>query len=306
MGVATRGISQQYAVTPEMQGIFTQYYINPVLLNPAFTGISGKYNLFVNYRSNWSNFPGSPKAYTLNYNGPAYDKIGIGALLHSENFGVSNRLRGQLSYAYRFGSDDLKMSLGVSTDYVNYRLNSQALTDGQYDPNDPVILDNVDGQKFFAASIGFYAEYKHKVFFGLALPNVVTTRLGELVEGQNNETSTSYIATVGTWLEVKDYQLTLEPSLYIKKIGDIPLMFDLNLLATFLDDRLYAGSTFSYGAGNRFGFMIGARVNNFRFYYSYDVSYQSFQTYNNGSHELTLAFDLFTKVTEQMKVDNMK
>ena len=115
-GFASQSFGQQYAITPEMPGVYTQYYINPVLLNPAFSGVSGKYNLFLNYRSHWSDHPGSPKAFTLNYNGPAYDKIGVGALIHSENFGVSNRLRGQLSYAYRFGSDDLKMSLGIATD----------------------------------------------------------------------------------------------------------------------------------------------------------------------------------------------
>ena len=47
-GFAGQIFGQQYAITPEMQGIYTQYYINPVLLNPAFTGVSGKYNLFLN------------------------------------------------------------------------------------------------------------------------------------------------------------------------------------------------------------------------------------------------------------------
>ncbi|MFZ1514080.1 MAG: type IX secretion system membrane protein PorP/SprF, partial [Saprospiraceae bacterium] len=43
---------------------------------------------------------------------------------------------------------------------------------------------------------------------------------------------------------------------------------------------------------SRVSFLGGVRVEQFRFYYSYDQSYQTFQNFNNGSHELTLSFDL--------------
>ncbi len=297
--------AQDYAITPETPGVFTQYYINPVLLNPAYTGVSGKYRLFLNYRSHWSGHPGAPKAFSLDYNGPAYDKLGFGALLHNEVFGVSNRLRGQLSYAYRFAASDLKMSLGVSTDYIKYGLSNRAITDGTTDPNDPVVLNNLNGKSYFSASIGFYAKFRENLFFGFALPSIINTRIDELATGQKTVNKTNFVANIGTWVHVPGYKLVLEPSLYIKKFGDIPLTIDVNLLASFLDDRLFGGATASFGAGNRFGFLLGAGVNNFRFYYSYDVSFQDFQQYNNGSHELTIALNLFDNMLQKSKNTEM-
>ena len=286
--------SQDFGTSIKMPLAFTQYYLSPQLMNPASTGFHGQYKLGMNYRSYWSDFPGAPKSFAAHYNGPATDRVGIGAMLFTESFGVENRFRGQLSYAYRFGSDDYKMSLGLSTDYSQFRLDNTAITNELYDANDPLVMDALDGRRYFGATIGFYTEYKKQFFFGLSLPQIVFARIDDGESG-DGETSFNYIATLGTWVDVPDYDLVLEPSLYLKKVGNAPLHVDINVVGKFLDDRLYGGLSYSLGAGNRFGFLVGARINNFRFYYGYDVSYQEFQDYNNGSHEVTLSFDLFSK-----------
>lgn len=285
--------AQDFGTSIKLPLAFAQYYVNPHIMNPAYTGFNGKYQLGLNYRSHWSDFPGSPKSFAAHYNGPATERVGIGALLFTETYGVENRFRGQLSYAYRFGSEDYKMSLGLSTDFSQFRLDNSAITNETYDENDPLVLSALDGRQYFGATIGFYTEYKKQFFFGLSLPQVVFARIDD-GEG-DGETSFNYIATIGTWLTVKDYDFEVEPSLYLKKIGNAPLHVDVNVLAKFLEDRLYGGLSYSIGAGNRFGFLLGARVNNFRFYYGYDVSYQDFQDYNNGTHEITLSFDLFSR-----------
>lgn len=275
---------------------FTQYYLNPQVMNPAYTGFQSKYRLALNYRSHWSDFPDAPKSFAAHYNGPATDRVGIGAMLFTESYGAENRFRGQLSYAYMFGSEDYKMSLGVSTDYSQFRLDNSAITNPLYDPNDPTVNAALDGRRYFAASLGFYTEYKTQFYFGLSLPQVILTRIDD-GEG-DDETSFNYIATIGTWIMLPDYDMVIEPSLYLKKIGNAPLHVDINVVGKFLEDRLYGGLSYSAGAGNRFGFLLGARIANFRFYYGYDVSYQEFQDYNNGSHEVTLSFDLFSKFLE--------
>jgi len=87
--------------------------------------------------------------------------------------------------------------------------------------------------------------------------------------------------------------MSIEPSVCVRKISDVPFGTYLNVVANMLDDRLFAGFTYSFGpSDSRVSFLGGVRVEQFRFYYSYDQSYQSFQSFNNGSHELTLSFDL--------------
>lgn len=297
--MAVTMFGQDYGTSIKQPLAFTQYFLNPQVMNPAYTGFEGNYRLGLNYRSHWSDFPGSPRAFAAHYNGPATERVGIGALLATETFGAENRFRGQLSYAYKFGSEDYKMSLGLSTDYSQFRLDNSAITNELYDPNDPLVNAALDGRRYFAASLGFYTEYKKQFFFGLALPQVILTRIDE-GEG-DDESSFNYVATIGTWIDLKNYDMVIEPSLYLKKIGNAPLHVDINVIGKFLEDRLYGGLSASVGAGNRFGFIVGARIENFRFYYGYDVSYQDFQDYNNGSHEVTLNFDLFSKLIQQAK-----
>lgn len=291
--------AQDYGVSLKLPIAFQQYYLNPQIMNPAMTGAHGNYRLAINYRSQWSDFPGAPKSFAASYNGPATDRVGIGALLFTESFGVQRHFRGQLSYAYRFGTEDYDMSLGLSTDYSQFRLTNEAITNPLYDAGDPMVLDALDGRNFFSASIGFFAKYKEQFYFGLSLPQVVFTRIDD-GEG-DGENQLNYVATLGTRIKVPDYDMNIEPSIYLKKLGNVDLHVDMNVVADFLDERLYGGLSYSVGAGSRFGFLIGARVNSFRVFYGYDVSYQEFQEYNNGAHEITVNFDLFQTILNERK-----
>lgn len=292
-------MAQDYGVSIKLPIAFQHYYLNPHIMNPALTGFHGNYRLAVNYRSQWSDFPGAPKSFSASYNGPATDRVGIGALLFTEQYGVNRQFRGQLSYAYRFGTDDYDMSLGLSTDYSQFRLSNEAITGPLYNPNDPLVLDALNGRQFFSGSIGFFAKYKKQFYFGLSLPQVVLARIDE-GEG-DGETQFNYIASIGTWLDLPSYDMSIEPSIYLKKVGLVDLHVDFNLVANFLDERLYGGLNYSVGAGSKFGFLVGARINAFRVFYGYDVSYQEFQEYNNGAHEVTLNFDLFNSFLEERK-----
>lgn len=291
--------AQDFGVSLKSPIAFQQYFLNPHIMNPAMTGVHGKYRLTVNYRSQWSDFPGSPRSFAASYNGPATDRVGLGALLFTEQFGVNRNFRGQLSYSYQFGTEDYDMSLGLSTDYSQFRLSNEAITNPLYDINDPLVLDALDGRNFFSASIGFFAKYKEQFYFGLSLPQVVFTRIDD-GEG-DGESQINYVATLGTRIAVPNYDMNVEPSIYLKKLGNVDLHVDINVLADFLDERLYGGLSYSIGAGSRFGFLIGARVNSFRVFYGYDVSYQEFQEYNNGAHEVTVNFDLFSKFLKEKK-----
>ena len=71
-----------------------------------------------------------------------------------------------------------------------------------------------------------------------------------------------------------------------------------------LDDRLFAGFTYSYNPSwHRVSLLGGIKIDRFSFLYSYDQSYLKFQNYNNCSHELTLSFDLFKAKSKTMKMD---
>ena len=46
---------------------FSQFYANPLLLNPAFVGSAGCSRFALNIRSQWSNIPGNYKTIGISY-----------------------------------------------------------------------------------------------------------------------------------------------------------------------------------------------------------------------------------------------
>ncbi|MEP7195033.1 MAG: PorP/SprF family type IX secretion system membrane protein [Saprospiraceae bacterium] len=285
--------AQDYATSLKTPAVYTQYHLNPFLINPAHTGFEGQSKIIFNFRNHWAGFDGAPKGLTLGINGAPVSNMGLGGIIYSESFGVANRFIGQANYAYNFKANkDTKMSLGLSGSYIRYSLDNEAITDPNHTQGDPIINAAVNGENYFAADFGYWAEFADKFKLGITLPHIVETNLNDTKVADSTKPF-NFIGFLGAKWVVPNYRMVIEPSVCIRKISDVPFGTDLNVLASLLDDKLFIGFTYSFGPSeSRTGFLGGVRVNQFKFIYSYDQTYQTFQTYNRGSHELTLSFDL--------------
>ncbi len=292
------------SISAQDRGLFTQYYLNYELVNPAYSGFEGGHDLLFNYRNRWATFPGNPKMYTFAYDGRVADRIGIGAQVYGENIGALNRLRVQLQYAYLFGNEDFDFSLGLSTEYQQYNLDNSALVSPFYEAVDPVIVAASDNVTFFDATLGFHGVYQEDLFFGIAIPSLIRARLNDIeVAGVEQNVQSSFLEHYFVYLGYKFYMPNgdyhLEPSIAFKDVRGIDFQLDFNLKGLFLDEKLVGGLSYSTGAGNRLGFLVGTRIDNFQFTYSYDASFLDFQEFNAGGHEFTIGVTLGQKTNEQ-------
>lgn len=268
------------------EAVFMHYMINPLLINPAAAGFDQtQHNVFMNVRSAWANFPETPNTYSLNYNGPIGRRLGIGAMIYSENIASLSRFRGQLSYAVRFDIEDLKMSAGLSTEYHVMRLDNNALNNELIEQGDASIEEAMDGLREFDASIGVYGKYTENFYFGVALPNLIRSRLDRINEV---ESSFNYLVNIGGAFELPDSKIKLQPSILAKKVRNVDFQVDLNMLASFLNEQLITGLSYRGGTGSSLGIILGTKYNALRFIYSYDVYLDQFQQYNGGTHEVSI------------------
>ncbi|HRF40689.1 MAG TPA: type IX secretion system membrane protein PorP/SprF, partial [Saprospiraceae bacterium] len=153
---------------------------------------------------------------------------------------------------------------------------------------------NMSGVRFLDASVGIYGTYKENTFGGLSFTNLVRSRLDGLVVSDEKESLFNYyVFYLGHKFEVEDLKFTLEPSVMARQIRDVPFQLDINLKAGFLDDQLLAGV--SYRSLGVMGVMLGVQVSPFNLYYTYDVSFQRFQQFNSGAHEVTIALNMKKK-----------
>ncbi|MBY5957952.1 PorP/SprF family type IX secretion system membrane protein [Membranicola marinus] len=280
-------------LTAQEAGSHQHYKINYHLINPGATGMDGQ-TIMLNYISRWNAFPGNPQTFTAGYNGLVSDKIGLGAMVISDNLGSLNKTSGVLSYAYQFDVEETRLSIGLSTGYERNKLQASALVDQGLDPNDPVIDQAARGYDVFDASFGVHALLPDGFFAGAALPNLIRTRVDSDADSAEEENTLFkyFIGYAGYRKELEEYNFDIEPSLAIRKVRHAPFQVDLNMLGYYADDQLIGGFTYSIGGGNSAHVLLGTRINLMTIMYSYGVSFSDFQTYSNGSHEISLKFDL--------------
>lgn len=273
--------------------ISAQSFMFPVLVNPGAIGVSGDHELLFNYRNSWSSFEGSPSTIHFNYNGNLGNRVGFGAGLFRDSFGELETTKGLIGFSYTIDSPTNKLGFGLNTEYVQHRLGGGAL-DG-VDATDEVILRRLDGAQFFDISVGVHGVYDEKVTYGVSFPSLVSSRVSEDVPGEETEREIGMILYGGYDYHSVGSGIHIIPSITIKKLNQVPTHVDLNMMFNFLEEKLVSGVNYTLGGEKRLGFLLGTKIDNVGFNYSYNISNTEFQKYNNGAHEITLSLNLSAK-----------
>lgn len=278
------------------EAIFNHYVQSPILINPAAAGFNDEYQAQVNVRASWSGFDDAPKTVAARLNGPVGQSFGLGATLLTESAAQQQRTKGQLDVAFRFpvgkvvrGVAPIQMAFGFFTEFERVSINNDILNNQLIQPGDEVLGNYIDGENFFDAGVGIYSTFLENTFAGVTINNLVSNRLNN-ISGGSQGSSFNYTLALGHSFMLGKTDVKLTPSVLFRNIQDAPLLIDLNLQAGFLDDQLIAG--LSYRNLRAMGLLLGTRLRNLKLYYSYDLSFAEFQSYSNGSHELTAGFSI--------------
>jgi type IX secretion system PorP/SprF family membrane protein len=265
--------------------IYTQAILNPQLINSGAFGASMKHQIMLNYRNKWAGLSGTPVTTTLSYNGPVAQRLGMGINVLRDNFGLLETTKAMAGFSYTIKSDDNQIGFGISGEYIKHGLS--AITDPDV-VSDPKVVAALSGAEFFDASFGVYGIYMNKISYGLSFPSLVSSRINDAINEGSSDRKLGFIFHAGYELKASNANVVLRPSFIFKKLANVPTHLDLNLNASFLDDRLIGGVSYTLGADNRLGFLLGTNIDKYNFYYSYNTSSNPLQDYNNGSHEITL------------------
>ncbi len=153
---------------------FSQFYLSPLNLNPAMTGVMNcNIRLVANYRNQWASVLRSNayNTYSVSYDQRIpvgrYDYFGVGGTFWGDRAGESNfsTLTGKLSLSYskrmggtRKGGNYLVVGAegGVaqrSIDFLNLRWGTQHDGQGGFDPNLPTLENNFNRDNFIFADM---------------------------------------------------------------------------------------------------------------------------------------------------------
>ena len=298
------------AATAGAQDIgFSQFYANPLYLNPAFAGSAVAPRIALAYRAQW---PGLVSAFTTV--SASYDQYieslhgGVGAIVLTDRQGDHGALTSSMlgvMYAFHFQlTRDIHMSAALQATVVNNALNwsSYLRFPGQIDPDlgftygldgihqpdnlSKMFIDFnagmlVSGSKWYAGLAAAHLTQPDQAFYGEdRVPMKITVHGGGLLNVSEEARRQSSLG-LGTPI--------ISPNLVYQYQGGLHY-FNYGV---YLDwEPFLVGVWFRHGMKNAdaFIFQLGVQQDYFKVGYSYDVTVSKLANSTAGAHELTVGF----------------
>ncbi|RMG29024.1 MAG: type IX secretion system membrane protein PorP/SprF [Bacteroidetes bacterium] len=278
----------------QQEPLFAQYKTNAFLLNPAVAGSSERHELRINYRRQWSRFPGAPETAIISYHGSVDVKNAVGLLAFNDALGPTKRSGLQFAYAFHIpiGMKEDKLALGMAAKMMQYRFDSE----GVYfqDPSDAAIAEAAQGLMVGDVAFGLYY-YNEHFFAGFSAPNLIQTDLDLGASGSSRSIVSKlyrhYFALMGYKFEYENF--SVEPSVLVKKVQTAPYQIEGTVKMYIVNDRIYFGG--SYRTDWRMSLLFGFHTRNLHFTYSADFMSKPIEvpgTVFGPSSEITLGLDL--------------
>ncbi len=273
--------------------MYTHYMNNTLVINPAYAGSRDALTVTLLQRMQWIGFDGAPLTNTLTMHMPLRNEhIGLGLSVMNDQIGPSNNLSLNVDYAFMMKlTETSKLALGLSAgaNIIQTDLNSLELDN----PNDPAFQE--DSKNRVTPDVGFGIYYsKERFYAGLSVPNLFQNSYS--VVDQNDQSTLigkemrHYFLIAGGLLRMSN-EVDFKPTTLIKVTQGAPIQADLTASFVILK-RFMLGAMFRTGdaVGGLVGFDITDQLH---VGYSYDWSYGlRTSSYNNGSHEIVLRYDV--------------
>ena len=270
----------------QQEPLYSQYYNNFNLINPAYSGSHDFFTVTTSVRSQWVNEPGSPRTGSLSLHGGIGNNLGIGFSAVYDKVYVLNEshLYADISYTVKT-SENSTLSFGLKGggSFVNVDLQSLGIN------NDPLFNQNINE---FMPNIGTGAFfYTDKFYISVSAFNLLNQKYYDRDSGIIASASKDVIfyASSGYNFQVSN-KVNLKPSFLIRYVDGAPLSTDLSLGILF-NKQIELG--ISHRIDDSIAGLLQLRVkDNIRIGYTYESYTNNVSQYLSGSHEISIAFDL--------------
>ncbi len=284
-------------VFAQQEPLFTQYFVDDMVINPAISG-SKTYNpLTILTRQQWLGFQDAPLTSNVSYHGALNNRSAMGGYLMFDKAFPSMQANLNLNYAYHIPLDydkvNLSFGLGAKVMYHNLDFNSGDLPPG----DDPAFSANSYDKVLSDASSGVYL-YGRDFNLGFSVSNMFQSSFNSAVPNSpySNSAFRNYYGIGAYRFKIINNDWRLEPSFLIRKMQFQNSMIDLSTRILYLEN-IWTGLTYRTNGTGIFSFGFG--VNNLHISYSYDHTFSGeIMQHTYGTHELGIIFRIKTMATD--------
>lgn len=253
--------------TAQVDPLYAQYLYNPVIINPAYTGMNKYLNVMAGVRKQWAGFDGSPT--TINATGHVSllgNKMGVGMIIVQDQIGEYSNTLIQGTYAYKIQFDDITLSFGLQAGIVNYRGDLNDIN--PYDTDDDFFLEDQNTTKpTFGTGIILKSD---QYFFGLSVPRLLKAKA--TYDDLEAELYTQHYYGFASYVFMLSPRVRMKPAVLLKYVDGSPLSADVNV-QFMVNEQLSVGALtrnlntyglmgqIKFGQGLKFGYVFEVPTN---------------------------------------------
>lgn len=269
---------------------FTQFYANPLYLNPAFAGTARCPRISMNYRNQWPNLSG--RYVTYSFGGDMHmDALagGLGILVTTDDQanGVLKTTNASLIYSYQAVINrEFSLKFGLQATYMQKSLDVNALNFGDmidprrgfvWNTNEAIPQSSKKAADFSAGILGYSKNY----FFGFAAHHISQPDEGML---GFSKLPAKFTAHGGVIIPLeKGNESYISPNILFQAQDKFQ---QLNLGLYYVKGPFVAGLW--YRNADAVIALVGIQNANFKAGYSYDVTVSKLAGSTAGAHELSV------------------
>lgn len=284
---------------------YSQFYANPLYLNPGFTGTSDQTRISVNYRNQWPQQGSTYASYSVavdRYSEKMRGGLGFQAHNSHERNGIVEKTSLNLLYSHHIKLNprfffDLGLSAGITYKNLDY----QNLVF-------PDMINQLTGERYIGSeeipenasllypdfSVGFVGQFD-SFYGGLAVDHLSQPDESMFIGDHRGKLPLKFTVHLGA----KSYRwhrgllarrFTLSPNLIYQRQANFS---QLNLGMYLLEKSFAGGIWYRQTSGiqpESLILMFGIMRPKFKLGYSYDHSLSQLSNYSYGAHEISLIF----------------
>lgn len=275
---------------------FTQFYANPLYLNPAFAGTAYCPRVHLNYRNQWPSIPGSFVTYNASYDQYVRGLSGgVGGYFMSDVAGKGSLTTNRIALMYSYSqalSRTLSINFALEAAWFQKSISWDKLTFGdQIDPRRGFIYTSNDVQRGgnvnkadFSAGMLLYSD----VFFVGFAANHLTMPNESLILSESR-LPIKWTAHAGVSIKAgpvnKKDDIVISPNILFQRQGDFQ---QINLGLYAKKGPVLFGVWYRFT--DAFILLLGIELENLKFGYSYDLTTSELTTATGGSHEVSVSY----------------
>jgi len=285
-------------VFAQQMPVYSQYFINGFVLNPALAGSDGTIKLQLSARDYMIGVKEGPKTFTASANGrllrqrtsvrngkPSSQsgKVGMGGLVYSDYNGLVNRLGLQYTYAYHIDFYRSQLSLGLSAILSQTRIDANKL---DFNEPEPLLREGFGNLAYVPdACLGMFYK-KQEYYIGLTAANLFQRSIS-FGEFDYNYILYRHFSLLGGTSFNAGADSYIAPAVLLKAASNKLYQCEFSTRFSYKDDFWLA---LTYRTPQIAAMMVGIRTRDLFISYAYEYNFNTIRTFSFGAHELCLTY----------------